>query len=137
MFAISSPGSTTMASRDCSSPKMEQLHCSIPTGKISCITFRFYTRRKRDHIISLTSRNLQVSAPSLLASNRQKGGRHHVREIQDISNGRVIGSRRAAGDIRPARRGTCPTRRRTRFFKRSKVSGAFVFERRRAPRQGF
>src|SRR5260370_20029865 len=44
MLAISSPGSTTMASRVPSSPKMEQLHCSIPTGRISWIITRVYSR---------------------------------------------------------------------------------------------
>src|SRR6185437_3738367 len=37
MASMSSPGSTTMASRVASSPKTEQLHCSIPTGRISWI----------------------------------------------------------------------------------------------------
>ena len=37
MSSILSPGSTTMASRVCSSPKIEQLHCSMPTGRISWI----------------------------------------------------------------------------------------------------
>src|SRR5271157_1089726 len=41
--AISSPGSTTSASRLCSSPKIEQLHCNIPTGRISWIIRRLYT----------------------------------------------------------------------------------------------
>src|SRR5579864_6549943 len=34
MSSIWSPGSMTMASWVCSSPRMEQLHCSGPTGKI-------------------------------------------------------------------------------------------------------
>src|SRR5271169_285453 len=38
-----SPGSITTASRDCSSPKIEQLHCNIPTGRISWIIRRLYT----------------------------------------------------------------------------------------------
>src|SRR5258707_13732987 len=37
MSAMSSPGSITIASLVCSSPKIEQLHCSMPTGRISCI----------------------------------------------------------------------------------------------------
>src|SRR5215471_1498021 len=37
MLSISSPGSTTMASRVVSSPKIEQLHCNMPTGRISWI----------------------------------------------------------------------------------------------------
>src|ERR1700676_725355 len=37
MLWISSPGSITMASRVLSSPMMEQLHCSAPTGRISWI----------------------------------------------------------------------------------------------------
>jgi len=37
------PGSTTRASRLCSSPKIEQLHCNIPTGRISWIIRRLYT----------------------------------------------------------------------------------------------
>jgi len=40
---MSSPGSTTRASRLCSSPKIEQLHCNIPTGRISWIIRRLYT----------------------------------------------------------------------------------------------
>jgi hypothetical protein len=35
--SMSSPGSMTMASRVVSSPMIEQLHCSGPTGKISWI----------------------------------------------------------------------------------------------------
>jgi len=35
MSSMLSPGSITIASRVCSSPKMEQLHCSKPTGRIS------------------------------------------------------------------------------------------------------
>src|SRR5262245_5242460 len=35
--AMSSPGSMTMASRVASSPRIEQLHCNIPTGRISWI----------------------------------------------------------------------------------------------------
>src|SRR5450755_3903083 len=35
--SILSPGSITMASRDCSSPKIEQLHWSTPTGRTSWI----------------------------------------------------------------------------------------------------
>ena len=35
MREMSSPGSTTMASREVSSPRMEQLHWSGPTGRIS------------------------------------------------------------------------------------------------------
>src|ERR1700678_1323678 len=42
MLDISSPGSTTMASQACSSPKMEQLHCSGPTGRISWIICILY-----------------------------------------------------------------------------------------------
>ncbi len=34
---MSSPGSTTIASRVTSSPKIEQLHCNCPTGNISWI----------------------------------------------------------------------------------------------------
>ena len=37
MRRTSSPGSTTMASPEASSPRMEQLHCSAPTGRISWI----------------------------------------------------------------------------------------------------
>src|ERR1039458_1243017 len=37
MRGISSPGSTTMASPDASSPRMEQLHCSAPAGRTSWI----------------------------------------------------------------------------------------------------
>src|SRR5580704_88277 len=37
MRPISSPGSMTMASPLLSSPKIEQLHCSAPTGRISWI----------------------------------------------------------------------------------------------------
>src|ERR1700722_8845558 len=51
ILEISSPGSTTMASRVCSSPKMEQLHCNGPTGRISwiiCILY-WYARRICDH----------------------------------------------------------------------------------------
>src|SRR5882672_5503069 len=40
-----SPGSITMASRVCSSPKIEQLHCSTPTRRISWIMTELYTRR--------------------------------------------------------------------------------------------
>src|SRR5437588_7074628 len=42
MSSIWSPGSITMASRDCSSPTMEQLHCSGPTAMISWITLLIY-----------------------------------------------------------------------------------------------
>ncbi len=38
---MSSPGSTTMASREVSSPRMEQLHWSGPTGRISWIMCLF------------------------------------------------------------------------------------------------
>src|ERR1019366_392577 len=37
MRGMSAPGSTTMASPDASSPRMEQLHCSGPTVRISWI----------------------------------------------------------------------------------------------------
>src|SRR6266545_8291057 len=44
MLAISSPGSTTIPSRVLSSPNTEQLHCSMPTGRISWIITRVYSR---------------------------------------------------------------------------------------------
>src|SRR6185369_9543704 len=44
MSSMLSPGSMTMASRVCSSPKIEQLHCSMPTGRISWIIARLYTQ---------------------------------------------------------------------------------------------
>src|ERR1035437_4315441 len=47
-LAISSPGSTTSASPVCSSPKMEQLHKSGPTGRISWIIRRLYTHGMLD-----------------------------------------------------------------------------------------
>src|SRR5437667_10291411 len=37
MSSMSSPGSTTIASLVCSSPKIEQLQRSTPTGRITCI----------------------------------------------------------------------------------------------------
>ncbi len=37
VMGMSSPGSTTMASREVSSPRMEQLHWSGPTGMVSRI----------------------------------------------------------------------------------------------------
>src|ERR1051326_7083410 len=40
-----SPGSITMASRVCSSPTIQQLHCSTPTHRISWIMTELYTRR--------------------------------------------------------------------------------------------
>src|SRR5262249_58154099 len=39
MSSIWSPGSITMASRVCSSPMIEQLHCRGPTGRILWIMF--------------------------------------------------------------------------------------------------
>src|SRR5580765_1519590 len=40
--SMSSPGSMTMASRVCSSPTTEQLHCNGPSGKISWIIISSY-----------------------------------------------------------------------------------------------
>src|SRR5450631_2396358 len=49
--SILSPGSITIASCDCSSPKIEQLHCSMPTGRISWIIFRSVYSRSMDGLL--------------------------------------------------------------------------------------
>src|ERR1039458_1872594 len=63
--AISSPGSTTSASRLCSSPKIEQLHCNIPTGRISWIMNRLYTHGMGD-VLGVIMRWLHYSSLTTL-----------------------------------------------------------------------
>src|SRR6266481_1247313 len=50
--SISSPGSMTMASYVCSSPMMEQLHCSGPTGMTLCI-IRMSVRHRQSVLIAI------------------------------------------------------------------------------------
>src|SRR5450759_928554 len=47
MSSMSSPGSMTMASCVVSSPMIEQLHCSGPTGRILWIILRFSLRPRQ------------------------------------------------------------------------------------------
>src|ERR1043166_8954317 len=66
MSSMVSPGSITMASRDCSSPKIEQLHCSIPTGRISWIIHpRLYTRGM-DAALPIAMRWLHIASVVIL-----------------------------------------------------------------------
>src|SRR6266498_2683382 len=60
-----SPGSMTMASRLSSSPKMEQLHCRIPTGRISWIITRLYTHDMAE-VLGVIMRWLHISSVATL-----------------------------------------------------------------------
>src|SRR5215467_14045755 len=66
MLSISSPGSTTIPSRVVSSPKIEQLHCSIPTRRISWIIYRDCILTCMGDILTALMRWLHLSSVATL-----------------------------------------------------------------------
>src|ERR1700716_811627 len=66
MLSISSPGSITIASRVASSPKIEQLHWSIPTGRISWIIYRDCILTCMGDVLTTLMRWLHLSSVATL-----------------------------------------------------------------------
>src|SRR4051812_31129074 len=96
MLSISSPGSTTMASRVLSSPTIEQLHCSIPTGRISWIITRVYSRYMGD-ILTALMRWVHLSSVVTLI-----GGVFYSRLVMTPAAGGLPADARATLDERAA-----------------------------------
>src|SRR6266853_837673 len=88
MFWISSPGSITMAWRDCSSPKMEQLHCNRPTGIISWII--------PDCILGLGAPRRVVTMNRVVIMNGYQALREHAAWLDLSGRGKI----RATGEDR-------------------------------------
>src|SRR5258705_7461523 len=83
-----SPGSITMASRVCSSPKMEQLHCNTPTRRISWIMTELYTRR-------YDRRAQRTHAVDAHHFGGHTGRRHALRPPGDRARDRILDGRTA------------------------------------------
>src|SRR5271157_5311682 len=101
--SILSPGSTTMQSRVASSPKIEQLHCSIPTGRISWIMPRLYTlggRRNYEAYARHTDRDHALDA-HLLDGDARRG--YSLRTPGDGALHRHARPGRAGSALRPGR----------------------------------
>ena len=65
-----------MASREASSPKIEQLHCSIPTGRISWITTPIVYSGYMEAVLPIAMRWLHIAAVIVLL-----GGIYYARTV--------------------------------------------------------
>src|SRR5258707_494720 len=83
-----SPGSITIASRVCSSPKIEQLHCKTPTRRISWIMSELYTRR-------YDRRAQRTHAVDAHHFGSYAGWRHALRAAGDRARDRIATGRSA------------------------------------------
>src|SRR5690349_5891299 len=91
-----SPGSTTRPSRVCSSPKIEQLQASMPTGRISWIICRLYTQAMAE-ALNVLMRWLHISSVAALI-----GGMIYGRVVMTSSAGELAPEPHKAVDERAA-----------------------------------
>src|SRR5882672_12085701 len=98
---MSSPGSTTIASRVCSSPNTEQLHASIPTVRISWIISRLYTQHMAE-ALSVIMRWLHITSMTTLIGGMLYGRLVAARASESLTpDAREALGERAATAQRP------------------------------------